>query len=76
MLGELRGAAILRGVRGQPPVDRRAVATAVLALANAALALGPRLQTIELNPLWVNGSDVEALDVLVVTRPSWRFDGA
>jgi acetate---CoA ligase (ADP-forming) len=44
------------------------VAAAVVALTQAATALGPRLHTIEVNPLWVNGSDVEALDVLVVTR--------
>ncbi|GGK74685.1 acetate--CoA ligase family protein [Mangrovihabitans endophyticus] len=68
MLGELRGAAVLRGARGTPPVDLAAVAQAVGALGEAALALGPRLQTIEVNPLWVNGSEVEALDVLVVTR--------
>jgi acetate---CoA ligase (ADP-forming) len=69
MLGELRGSAALRGARGTAPADFGAVADAVLALADAAIALGPRLQTIEVNPLWVNGSDVEALDVLVVTRP-------
>jgi acetate---CoA ligase (ADP-forming) len=67
MLGELRGAAVLNGARGTGPVDVAAVAKAVAALADAALALGPGLRTIELNPLWVNGSTVEALDVLVVT---------
>jgi acyl-CoA synthetase (NDP forming) len=69
MLGELRGSAVLAGARGTPPADMAAVAKAVAALADAALALGPRLETIEVNPLWVNGSTVEALDVLVVTRP-------
>jgi hypothetical protein len=68
MLGELRGSAVLRGARGTTPADLAAVATAVVALTHAAIALGPRLQTIEVNPLWVNGSSVEALDVLVVTR--------
>jgi acyl-CoA synthetase (NDP forming) len=69
MLGELRGAAVLHGARGRPPVDLAAVAKAVAGLADAALALGPRLEAIEVNPLLVNGSTVEALDVLVVTRP-------
>jgi acyl-CoA synthetase (NDP forming) len=68
MLGELRGAAILHGARGAPPVDLPAVARAVAGLTDAALALGPRLQTIEVNPLWTHGSRVEALDVLVVTQ--------
>ena len=67
MLGELRGAAVLNGARGSAPVDVAAVAKAVAALADAALALGPGLRAIEVNPLWVNGSTVEALDVLVVT---------
>jgi len=39
----------------------------VLALAESARALGPSLQAIEVNPLRVDGSTVEALDVLVVT---------
>jgi hypothetical protein len=68
MLGELRGAAVLGGARGRAAVDVAAVAKAVAALSDAALALGPRLETIEVNPLWVDGSTVEALDVLVVTR--------
>jgi len=68
MLGELRGAAVLGGARGRTAVDVAAVAKAVAALSDAALALGPRLETIEVNPLWVDGSTVEALDVLVVTR--------
>jgi acetate---CoA ligase (ADP-forming) len=68
MLGELRGAAVLGGARGRTAVDVGAVAKAVAALSDAALALGPRLETIEVNPLWVEGSTVEALDVLVVTR--------
>ncbi len=79
MLAELRGAAVLAGARGRAPADLPAVARAVVALTGAARALGPRLQTIEVNPLWVNGSHVEALDVLVVTRADQAnvevFDG-
>jgi len=67
MLGELRGAALLRGARGEVPADGAAVARAVAALADAAVALGPRLRAIEINPLWVRGTEVEALDVLIVT---------
>jgi acyl-CoA synthetase (NDP forming) len=67
MLGELRGAALLRGARGEVPADGAAVARAVAALADAAVALGPRLRAIEVNPLWVRGAEVEALDVLIVT---------
>lgn len=67
MLGELRGAAVLTGARGARPVDLDRVAGVVTAIAAAATRLGPALRTLEINPLRVDGSDVEALDVLVVT---------
>jgi acyl-CoA synthetase (NDP forming) len=68
MLGELRGAAVLRGARGTRPADLDRVAEVVTRVADAATALGPALHTLEINPLRVDGADVEALDVLVVTR--------
>jgi acyl-CoA synthetase (NDP forming) len=64
MLDSLRGAALLRGGRGVPAADPDAVASAVVAIGQAALALGPSLATLEVNPLWVHGSQVEALDAL------------
>jgi acyl-CoA synthetase (NDP forming) len=67
MLGELRGAAVLGGARGSRPADLDRVAEVVTAVADAAAGLGPALQTLEINPLRVDGSDVEALDALVVT---------
>jgi hypothetical protein len=30
--------------------------------------MGPALDTIELNPLWVRGDQVEALDALLIMR--------
>jgi succinyl-CoA synthetase beta subunit len=67
MLGELRGAAVLAGARGTRPADVDRVADVVARVAAAAARLGPALQTLEINPLRVDGGDVEALDVLVVT---------
>jgi acyl-CoA synthetase (NDP forming) len=67
MLGELRGAAVLGGARGTRPADLDRVAEVVTRVADAAAGLGPALQTLEINPLRVDGGDVEALDVLVVT---------
>ncbi|MCO1658231.1 acetate--CoA ligase family protein [Pseudonocardia humida] len=69
MLGELRGAAVLRGARGTRPADLDRVAEVVAQVAAAAAGLGPALQTLEINPLRVDGDSVEALDVLVVTNP-------
>jgi acyl-CoA synthetase (NDP forming) len=65
MLGELRGAAMLRGARGQDGVDLSAVSTVIERVSRLALALGPHLYALEINPLLVTDADVEALDVLV-----------
>jgi succinyl-CoA synthetase beta subunit len=68
MLGELRGAALLHGARGQDSVDLNAVSAVIERVSRLALALGPHLLALEINPLLVTGSHVEALDVLV----SWQ----
>jgi acyl-CoA synthetase (NDP forming) len=65
MLGELRGAALLYGTRGQEGVDLQAVSEVIYRVSTLALALGPQLSALEINPLRVLGSYVEALDVLV-----------
>lgn len=66
MLDQLRGRALLDGQRGVPPADRAAVAKVIAAIGDAALGLGPALETLEVNPLWVRGDRVEALDALAV----------
>jgi len=67
MLGELRGGALLRGARGSLPANLDAVAAAIAGIGRTALSLGGELRALEVNPLWVNGDQVEALDVLVIT---------
>jgi succinyl-CoA synthetase beta subunit len=67
-LESLRGAVILHGARGRPPADLDRVTDAITAIAELALALGDDLTALEVNPLYVNGSEVEALDGLV----NWR----
>jgi acyl-CoA synthetase (NDP forming) len=66
MLGELRGLPLLTGARGAVAADLDAVAKVVAGIADVAAQL-PGLQTLEVNPLWVSGDRLEALDVLVVT---------
>jgi acetate---CoA ligase (ADP-forming) len=70
MIGELRGLPLLQGARGTRPADLGAVAAAISGLSAAALSLGGALRALEVNPLWVDGDQVEALDVLVVTEVS------
>jgi acetate---CoA ligase (ADP-forming) len=64
-LGELRGARLLSGARGTEPADLDLLAAAVTRICALAEALGPRLKSLEVNPLLVSGPRVEALDALV-----------
>lgn len=66
MLTELRGAKLLEGQRGVPAADPDPIARAVAAIGRAALAAGPDLDALDVNPLWVRGDRVEALDALFV----------
>jgi acyl-CoA synthetase (NDP forming) len=65
MLGELRGAPILDGVRGRPPIDRPAVVAAIVTLGRA-LVDDPSLLEVDLNPLISGPGATAAVDALVV----------
>ncbi|GAA0388741.1 acetate--CoA ligase family protein [Microbispora corallina] len=67
-LGELRGRRLLEGARGTEPADLDAVADVVARVAAVAESLGDRLESLEINPLLVAGSRVEALDALITWR--------
>jgi acyl-CoA synthetase (NDP forming) len=69
MLSELRGLPLLQGARGSRPADLDVLAEAITGVSRVALSLGGALRALEVNPLWVNGDQVEALDVLVITEP-------
>jgi hypothetical protein len=66
MFAELRGAPLLEGSRGRPPVDLERLVDAVAALAGLAHGLGDGLDSLEVNPLLAAGERVEALDALAV----------
>jgi acyl-CoA synthetase (NDP forming) len=67
MLGELRGAALLRGARGRPPADVAALADTLVRVAALAQAHRDRLRALDLNPLVVldEGRGVVAVDWLI-----------
>jgi acetate---CoA ligase (ADP-forming) len=67
-LEELRGLPVLRGARGTPPADLPRVAGVIAGIAAVAASLGDRLESLEVNPLLVRGSQVEALDALITWR--------
>jgi acetate---CoA ligase (ADP-forming) len=67
-LGELRGATLLEGARGTEPADLDALAAVIARVAALAEGLGDDLESLEINPLLVNGTRIEALDALITWR--------
>jgi acyl-CoA synthetase (NDP forming) len=61
MFDDLRGRALLDGVRGHPPVDRTALARLLAALSQW-IARAPWLAELDLNPIIVTGSSLSAVD--------------
>ncbi|MFF9841139.1 acetate--CoA ligase family protein [Streptomyces sp. NPDC020422] len=70
MLDELRGRALLDGVRGAPPADVDALVEVVLRVQRMALELDGELAELDINPLMVlpRGQGAVALDALAVCR--------
>jgi acyl-CoA synthetase (NDP forming) len=68
MLGRLRVAGLLAGVRGQPAADPGAIAGAVVAVSAIARELGDHLEALDINPLICGPGGAVAVDVLAVCR--------
>ncbi|MEM7190761.1 MAG: acetate--CoA ligase family protein [Pseudomonadota bacterium] len=66
MLGELKGMALLKGARGNPPADIDALAVALSRLSVFAAAHGDTLESVEMNPVRAMPEGVMALDALIV----------
>ena len=68
LLGRVRAARLLDGVRGAPPGDRDAVAGAIAALSTLALELGDALGVLDINPLICGSAGAVAVDALAIAR--------
>lgn len=68
MLGRLRAAALLDGVRGCPGADLAAAADAISRISVLAAANADTIDSIEINPLLARPDGVLALDALIVPR--------
>jgi acyl-CoA synthetase (NDP forming) len=68
LLGELRGAAILDGVRGTPPADKAALAELIAALSRFAADHADAIDEIDLNPVIVHpqGQGLTVVDALII----------
>ncbi|MGH2477124.1 MAG: acetate--CoA ligase family protein, partial [Candidatus Limnocylindrales bacterium] len=67
MLADLRGAALLDGVRGRPRADRAAVVDLIVGLARMAVDR-PDIAEVDLNPVIASPDGALAVDALVVLR--------
>ncbi|MFS0883635.1 acetate--CoA ligase family protein [Aeromicrobium sp. 179-A 4D2 NHS] len=70
MIREIRGSAMLDGVRGAAPADVDALASALVALSHVAAEHRSRFDSIEVNPFLVRpqGHGAAALDALITER--------
>jgi len=68
MIGQVKGFAVLRGYRGLPRGDLKALARAVAALSRLALAAGRPVREAEANPVMVKRGGVVAVDGLAVMK--------
>ena len=64
MIDSLKGVRLLRGFRGNAPVDEAAFREAVLRI-SALVGICPEIQELDVNPLSVLAEGVSALDVRV-----------
>jgi acetate---CoA ligase (ADP-forming) len=68
MLDELQGKALLQGAHGSRSADLDALVEIIYRISRLAQALESDLESLEINPLRVDGSQIEALDAMVTWR--------
>ncbi len=70
MIRGLRAAPLLLGARGRPPVDVSALATMLARLSAFAIAAGPRLRAVDVNPVLALPDGAYAADAVVELEPT------
>ncbi len=68
MLGEIKGAAMLDGYRGQAAANKGRLAAAIAGISKLAVDFGEEIQELDVNPLVVDGDRAVALDALIVLK--------
>lgn len=67
MLDELKGKALLDGVRGQKPVNRKALVDAMVKLSKLPEKI-PDIEELDINPFFVNEKEGKAVDARLVLK--------
>jgi acyl-CoA synthetase (NDP forming) len=65
MIGDIKGAPILDGVRGAPPADRAALARTILGVSNL-VQQHPEIRELDLNPVFAYPDGAMAVDARIV----------
>jgi acyl-CoA synthetase (NDP forming) len=69
MIDEIKGRAVLDGVRGQPPVDKAALCDAILKVSEF-VEQHPEVQELDLNPMFAYPDGTLAVDARIVVSES------
>ena len=68
MIGDIHGTALLDGFRGQPPVDRQALADLLVAVSEL-IASHPEIESMDLNPVILHERGLSVVDARILLRP-------
>jgi acetyltransferase len=70
MLGEIKGAPILKGVRGEAPRDRKALAETIVKYSNMIMDLQDEIKETDANPVLVyeEGKGLKVVDARVILK--------
>lgn len=69
MLARSRAAALCESHRGHAPLDLDAIAEVLVRVSRCAVALGERLDTLEINPFIIGADGLCAADAVITLRP-------
>ncbi|MFX0085102.1 MAG: acetate--CoA ligase family protein [Candidatus Hodarchaeota archaeon] len=67
MLSEIKSAKILDGIRGQPPVDKKALVE-LLMKTSSFIADNPMVEELDLNPVFANDKGVYVVDARIILK--------
>jgi len=68
MIGEIKGSAVLKGVRGKPPADTEAIVDVLLKVSAMVTDYRDSIEELDINPLIVYPRGVKAADAMLVAR--------